>query len=280
MGRATVTQENADLRTQNAFLTSHVLDLATGRPGADVPLQVWATGDGDGSCVARARSNGDGRFEKPLLCRPDAPATTYRLDFEIGESIGRSTGGFLDIISIDVHLADPDVHYHVPLIVAPWGYTTYRGAPPAHAPVASPPDFRVDRNLAPDTPSAKPPPASGDTATGVTTHVIDLARGVGAGGLQIDVSLVDDKGRSTALNSHNTTPEGRTVDWLVAPPDFSPGVYELTFHIGDYYSAVSSWDEPPFFPVARVRFRVDEPLTHHHIPLLIAPWGYSVYRGS
>ena len=71
----------------------------------------------------------------------------------------------------------------------------------------------------------------------------------------------DDAGRTAALTSHRTTSEGRTVDWLVDPSDFEPGAYELIFHLGDYYRAASTWDEPPFFPEARVRFRVDAPLT-------------------
>ena len=279
-GRASVTQEKTDLGAHDAFLTSHILNLATGRPGADVSVDVWSTDDAGETNVAHALSNADGRFDQPLLRRPDAPATTYRLDFDVDGIAGPTVGGFFERVSVDVHLAEPGAHYHVPLIVAPWGYSTYRGAPPAHAPTATPPIFHADPNFDDDPLPAKPPPAGGDTSVGVTTHVIDLARGVGAGNLQIDIIKLKDGAPVGGPFSHRTTAEGRTVDWLVDPSEFEPGAYELVFHIGDYYRAVSTWDEPPFFPQARVRFHVDAPLTHHHIPLLIAPWGYSVYRGS
>ena len=280
LGWAIVTHAKSDLGAHDAFLTSHVLDLARGRPGAGVPVEVWVPDDAAGACVAKAVSNDNGRFEQPLLRRPDAQSGAYRLDFGVGALAGPETGGFLNSVSIDVHLANPDCHYHVPLIVAPWGYTTYRGAPPAHAPLATPPVYHADADHGDDTPPAKPPPAIGDPAVGVTTHVIDLARGVGAGNLRIDVTASKDGGQVGRAKSHRTTAEGRTVAWLVDPPDFEPGAYDLTFHIGDYYRAASTWDEPPFFPQARVRFHVGAPLSHHHIPLLIAPWGYSVYRGS
>ena len=275
-----MTQEKTDLGAHDAFLTSHVLNLATGRPGADVAVEVRTADADNKSSAVQALSNANGRFDQPLLRRSDAQATTYRLDFDVGGIAGPAVGGFLNQVSVDVHLADPGAHYHVPLIVAPWGYSTYRGAPPAHAPPATPPFFHTAANQGADTRSAKPPPAAGDAAVGVTTHVIDLARGVGAGDLQIDVTAPGDSDQVGGPRSHRTTAEGRTVDWLVEPSDFEAGGYELVFHLGDYYRAVSTWDEPPFFPQARVRFHVDAPLTHHHIPVLIAPWGYSVYRGS
>lgn len=101
-------------------LTTHVLDLARGRPAAGVAIEL-ARGD---TVLARAVTNADGRTDAPLL---DAlEAGTYELRFAVGDYFGEP--GFLDVVPVRFAVSDPDAHHHVPLLVAPGGYSTYRGS--------------------------------------------------------------------------------------------------------------------------------------------------------
>jgi 5-hydroxyisourate hydrolase len=101
---------------------------------------------------------------------------------------------------------------------------------------------------------------------GLTTHVLDMSRGRPAAGVAIEL-VRDGAVVATAV----TGPDGRAavLDALEA------GVYELRFAVGDHFGG-----EPGFLDVVPVRFRVTEPGEHHHVPLLVAPGGYSTYRGS
>ena len=103
---------------------------------------------------------------------------------------------------------------------------------------------------------------------GLTTHVLDIAAGRPAAG--VAVTLVrEDRVVATAV----TNADGRAT--LLESLD--AGVYELRFAVGDYFGAGA---ELPFLDVVPVRFGVSDPETHHHVPLLVAPWAYSTYRGS
>ena len=109
-------------------LTTHVLDTAAGKPAAGVRVVLSR----DGQVLAEARTNADGRLDQPLLdgaaCRPGR----YELAFHVGDYF-RGQGAklaqppFLDVIPIQFAIAG-DAHYHVPLLVAPYGYSTYRGS--------------------------------------------------------------------------------------------------------------------------------------------------------
>ena len=104
-------------------LTTHVLDTAHGRPAAGVGIEL-ARLDGAGRTVLKTvRTNGDGRTDEPLLSALDAG--TYELVFAVGEHFGE---GLYDRVPIRVRIADADAHYHVPLLVSPWSYSTYRGS--------------------------------------------------------------------------------------------------------------------------------------------------------
>ncbi len=101
-------------------LTTHVLDLAAGRPAAGVAITLLRGEE----VVARAVTNADGRTDAPLL---DAlEAGEYELRFAVGDYFGGA--GFLDVVPVRFGVVDPAAHHHVPLLVAPGGYSTYRGS--------------------------------------------------------------------------------------------------------------------------------------------------------
>lgn len=114
-------------------LTTHVLDTAAGRPaaGMQIDLERW-----DGAAwqtLKRVRANADGRTDEPLLAGAALQAGAYRLTFGVAEYF-RARGAaldeppFLDRVPVCFGLADTQAHYHVPLLVSPWTYTTYRGS--------------------------------------------------------------------------------------------------------------------------------------------------------
>ena len=104
-------------------LTTHVLDTARGRPAAGIPIEL-ARVDGDRREVLRTvRTNEDGRTDAPLL--DELEAGTYELTFDVG---GHFEDGFLERVPVRFTVADAGAHYHVPLLVSPWSYSTYRGS--------------------------------------------------------------------------------------------------------------------------------------------------------
>lgn len=111
----------------------------------------------------------------------------------------------------------------------------------------------------------------------LTTHVLDTARGCPAAGLRI--TLRDAAGEVLAETATNA--DGRT-DAPILPRDrFAAGIYELTFHAGDYLRATGqAGAEPLFLDVIPIRFGISDAGAHYHVPLLLAPFGYSTYRGS
>ncbi len=110
----------------------------------------------------------------------------------------------------------------------------------------------------------------------LTTHVLDTAAGQPAAGVRIIVSRGGERLRDIITND-----DGRADGPLLAGADFAPGVYELLFHVGEYFRAQGrNLSEPPFLDVVPVRFGISEAGQHYHVPLLISPFGYSTYRGS
>ncbi len=101
-------------------LTTHVLDVAQGRPAAGVAVALLR----DGVVVAEAVTNADGRTDAPLL--ETLEAGEYELRFAVGDYFGAA--GFLDVVPVRFGVTDPGAHHHVPLLVAPGGYSTYRGS--------------------------------------------------------------------------------------------------------------------------------------------------------
>ena len=117
--------------------------------------------------------------------------------------------------------------------------------------------------------------------TGLTTHVLDTARGVPAKGLKIDLYRLSGSEREK-VKSVSTNDDGR-VDGgpLLADDAFREGEYELVFHAGDYLRTTGhSLPEPAFLDRIPIRFGIADTTAHYHVPLLLSPFGYSTYRGS
>jgi 5-hydroxyisourate hydrolase len=110
----------------------------------------------------------------------------------------------------------------------------------------------------------------------ISTHVLDTARGEPAKGLVIDLHFGAKLVRSAVTNM-----DGRTDQPLISGDRLETGVYELTFHAGDYFRAAGvELADPPFLDVVIIRFGVANAAGNYHVPLLLSPYCYSTYRGS
>ena len=110
-------------------VSTHVLDTSIGRPAASIAVQLQRQNAEGWTHVSRAVTDKDGRA--PGLLPPDEPAGAggYRLTFDVGEYFrGRGVDSFYSTVSIDFVVRDAAAHYHVPLLVSPYGYSTYRGS--------------------------------------------------------------------------------------------------------------------------------------------------------
>ncbi|WP_407572169.1 hydroxyisourate hydrolase [Deinococcus altitudinis] len=115
---------------------------------------------------------------------------------------------------------------------------------------------------------------------GLTTHVLDTARGRPASGLNIQLFRLEDTER-TLLKSVTTNADGRTDAPLIARGELRAGVYELVFDVAAYFAASDlPLSQPAFLTRIPVRFGVAGTEAHYHVPLLVSPWAYSTYRGS
>lgn len=115
-------------------LTTHVLDTALGRPGAGIAIALYRVRpSGEREKLGDFRTNEDGRCDRPLLEGADFIAGTYELVFEAGAYFDRMRHKlpepkFLDEVTIRFGISAPDQHYHVPLLISPYAYSTYRGS--------------------------------------------------------------------------------------------------------------------------------------------------------
>ena len=107
-------------------LTTHVLDTANGRPAAGLRLSLRRLDDGAGRALVDCTTNADGRCDAPLLEGEALLPGRYELVFRVGAYFGEAA--FLDEVPVRFRVEDPSQHYHVPLLVSPYGYTTYRGS--------------------------------------------------------------------------------------------------------------------------------------------------------
>jgi 5-hydroxyisourate hydrolase len=114
--------------------------------------------------------------------------------------------------------------------------------------------------------------------SGLTTHILDTAIGRPAAGVVVRVSAR--RGETVSLLSETRTDaDGRAR--LVEGHDLAVGGYRLEFAVADYFAETgAAVSDPPFLDVVVIDFAVADPAQHHHVPLLVSPFGYSTYRGS
>lgn len=114
----------------------------------------------------------------------------------------------------------------------------------------------------------------------LTTHVLDTARGCPAEGISIALYRVSGNSHKKLVETI-TNADGRTDTPILPQGKFAPGQYELIFFCGDYLDRhARGLDDPKFLDQIPIRFGVDDPDAHYHVPLLLSPFGYSTYRGS
>ncbi|UWX96867.1 hydroxyisourate hydrolase [Arthrobacter zhaoxinii] len=110
-----------------SHVTTHILDTGTGRPAAGVAVSLWSLHDAGDVRVGEGTTDGDGRVGSlgPVELEPG----TYRIDFATGDYFAATgTDTFFPSVSLTFHLTDPGQHYHVPLLLSPFAYSTYRGS--------------------------------------------------------------------------------------------------------------------------------------------------------
>ena len=117
----------------NGFLTTHVLDTAKGCPAAGIHIELFRYDNGQAIKLGEAVTNADGRTDSPILSKEDFALGQYELVFHAGDYLRRQNKDaseplFLDVIPLRFGVADESQHYHVPLLLSPYGYTTYRGS--------------------------------------------------------------------------------------------------------------------------------------------------------
>ncbi len=114
-------------------LTTHVLDTARGRPASDMEIQLWFLQGEDRKHLKTIRTDNDGRTGEPLLEAEELRPGAYELVFNVGDYFAGQPvevpdPPFLDRVPVRFGVADAGSHYHVPLLVSPWAYSTYRGS--------------------------------------------------------------------------------------------------------------------------------------------------------
>lgn len=114
-----------------AKLSTHVLDLTTGRPAAGMKIDLWRRAPGTAPALVKSVvTNADGRTDGPLLGESEMAVGSYELVFHVRPYFAARAveSVFLDEVPIRFAIADATVGYHVPLLVTPWAYSTYRGS--------------------------------------------------------------------------------------------------------------------------------------------------------
>jgi 5-hydroxyisourate hydrolase len=117
----------------SGYLTTHVLDTARGCPAAGLRITLARLEAGEMVPIAEAVTNADGRTDSPILPQSDFVPGVYELVFHAGDYLDASGAApesprFLDVIPIRFGISEPQAHYHVPLLLSPFGYSTYRGS--------------------------------------------------------------------------------------------------------------------------------------------------------
>ena len=111
-------------------ISTHVLDTARGRPAPGIPVALeHQSADGTWRALAQGQTNDDGRIPGLLPAQHKLERGAYRLTFQTGSYYGsQKTEAFYPSVTITFEITDPGEHYHVPLLLSPYGYSTYRGS--------------------------------------------------------------------------------------------------------------------------------------------------------
>jgi 5-hydroxyisourate hydrolase len=115
-----------------AKLSTHVLDTAHGCPAAGMTIELWSLSGPQPQLLKTVHTNADGRTDQPLLAEAEMEAGRYELVFHVGNYFAARANApdkmpFLDRVPVRFGISDSSASYHVPLLVSPWSYTTYRG---------------------------------------------------------------------------------------------------------------------------------------------------------
>ena len=116
-----------------AKLSTHVLDTANGCPARDMQIELWSLAADKPKLLKTVRTNNDGRTDQPLLLAEELKTGQYELVFYVGDYFAPKTPlsnsmRFLDRVPVRFGIADATASYHVPLLVSPWSYSSYRGS--------------------------------------------------------------------------------------------------------------------------------------------------------
>jgi 5-hydroxyisourate hydrolase len=114
-------------------LSTHVLDTSCGRTAAGMKIDLFRMENSGWQRLKSVLTNADGRVSEPLLADGELVTGRYRLDFHVGAyfrmmGVNLPNPPFLEEVPIQIGIADPSLHYHVPLLCSPWSYATYRGS--------------------------------------------------------------------------------------------------------------------------------------------------------
>ncbi|MEZ8760138.1 hydroxyisourate hydrolase [Vibrio splendidus] len=114
----------------------------------------------------------------------------------------------------------------------------------------------------------------------LTTHVLDTTHGLPGAEIKVELYKVNEDS-TEKLATVITNSDGRTDVPILAGNDFRPGKYQLVFYVADYYKSKGvELDGVPFLDDVVIRFGLDDPEAHYHVPLLVSPYSFSTYRGS
>lgn len=111
----------------------------------------------------------------------------------------------------------------------------------------------------------------------ISTHVLDQAAGIPARGVAVRLDRLAPDGTVIGVAQAETDDDGRVASFLPEGMKVNSGTYRLTFETAPYWHARG---QPSFFPVVAIEFQIADHTAHHHVPLLMSPFGYSTYRGS
>ena len=113
-------------------LTTHVLDIYRGKPGSGIAVELFSVNNNEKKKINSVKLNSDGRSEKPLVEGENFKEGKYELIFYVGDYFKKINNTdnipFLDDVVIKFGISNPKEHYHIPLLVSPWSYSTYRGS--------------------------------------------------------------------------------------------------------------------------------------------------------